>query len=318
MPKANPQTVKYPPEELLFGRLIAGPIANNGTSDVTNLIRIAPRVVCATGLSTTRTDNVQLHATADVLTDVINLNAGALQGIDRLNPLQLWSVKAYRLWVENKTGAPITNRAVRDKYLVETLNTVLKLRWGLSLDEEDQRLEAKFSLRKNLAAGRLPYRFPALSEAELIRAVWVARLMTAGAASNEGIGDTITIPKGEKVILTAISSEAPDGVTDEVYVKVDRDKDQTDYLEINIAALPNSLDWVETLWVPAVEEMAVRLVCQAAQAGGHRVRYQYVRAPLTLADKVKWGLDMTEEEKTTAQELDLYDRIAAGIYPLGV
>jgi len=317
MPKANPQTVKYPPEELLFGRLMAGPIAANGTSNVQNLIRIEPRVICATGLSTTRTDNVQLHATADVLTDVINLNAGALQGIDRLNPLQLWASKAYRLWVENKTGAPITNRAVRDKYLVEELNTVLKLRWGLELDAEDERLEAKFSLRKNLAAGRLPYRFPTLSEAELKRAVWVARLMTAGATSDEEIGETITIPRDEKVILTAIASEAPDAITDEVYVKVDRDKDQTDYLEINIAALPNSLDWVETLWVPAVEEMKVRLVCTAAQAGGHRVRYQYVRAPLILADKVKWGLEMTLDEKSTAQELDLFDRISAGIYPLG-
>jgi len=317
MPKANPQTVKYPPEELLFGRLIAGPIAANGTSNVQNIIRIEPRIICSTGLSTTRTDNVQLHATADVLTDVINLNAGALQGIDRLNPLQLWAAKAYRLWVENKTGAPITNRAVRDKYLVEALNTVLKLRWGKELDAEDERLEAKFDLRRNLAAGRLPYRFPTLSEWELSRAVWVARLMTAGAGSDEGIGDTITIPKGEKAILTAIASEAPDVVTDEVYVKVDRDKDQADYLEINIAALPNSLDWVETLWVPAVEEMAVRLVCQNAQAGGHRVRYQYVRAPLTLADKVKWGLEMTAEEKTNAEDHDLYDRIAAGIYPLG-
>ena len=318
MPKANPATVRYPPEELLFGRVIAS-ILDTKTQNLQNLIRIEPRIVCATGVGLPNTtDDIYIHATADVLTDVINLNAGALYNIERTLPLQLWSKKAYRLWIENKTGGTVTNLKVRDKYLVDDLSTVLKLRHGIGLDPEDERLATKFSLRENLVAGRLPYGFPGLAEEELMRVVWVSKLMTAGATSDEKIGPSITVPENQKVILTEIACEAPDAVTDEVYVKVNRDKDQADYLEVNVAAMPNSLDYGVPLWVPAVEEMTVRLVCTTVQAGGFRVRYKYARAPLTLADKVRWGLSMTNGEKEDATALDLFDRIAAGIYPLGV
>lgn len=316
MPKANPATVRYPPEELLFGRVIAS-ILDTKTQNLQDLLRIEPRIVCATGVGLPSTDAIHVHATADVLTDLINLNAGALYDIDRTLPFQIWAKKAYRLWIENKTGGPVTNLKVRDKYLVDDLSTVLKLRHGLTLDPEDERLETKFSLRKNLAAGRLPYRFPSLTEEELMRAIWVSKLMTAGTNSDEKIGPSITVPENEKVILTALACEAPTAVTAEVYVKVNRDKDQPDYLEINVAAMPNSLDYFVPLWVPAVEQMEVRLVCTDDQSG-FRVRYQYVRAPLTLADKVRWGLGMTNGEKEDATALDLFDRIAAGIYPLGV
>lgn len=323
MPKANPATVRYPPEELLFGRVIAT-IANTKTENLQDLLRIEPRIVCATGVGLPNiTDDIFVHATADVLTDVINLNAGALYNLERTLPLQLWAKKAYRIWIENKTGGAVNNLKVRDKYLVDELTTVLKLRRGIVLDAEDERLATKFSLRENLAAGRLPYRFPSLADEELLRVIWISKLMTAGANSDEKIGPSITIPENQKVILTEIACEAPDAVTDEVYIKVNRDKDQTDYLEVNVAAMPNSKDFGVPLWVPAVEQMEVRLVCTTAQVGapaGFRVRYQYVRAPLTLADKVRWNLKMTEEEKILAgsEGLDLFDRIAAGIYPLGV
>lgn len=317
MPKANPQTVRYPPEELLFGRVIAS-IANTKTSNLQDLLRIEPRIVCGTGVATARTDNLYAHATLDTETDVIDHNAGAGHAIDRTLDYQLWAKKAYRLWLENKTGGLLNNVVARDKYLVDDLNVVQKLRWKVPLDEDDKRLATKFSLAENLAAGRLNYHFPAIPDQDLKRAVWVSRLMTAGAASDEIVGVSITIPEGEKIILTGVASEAPDVVTDEVYMKVNRDKDQPDYLEINVAALPNSLDYLVPLWVPAVQEMTIRLVCTAAQAGGHRVRYQYLRAPLTLADKVKWGLEMTTGEKAIAEGLDLFDRIEAGIYPLGI
>jgi len=317
MPKANPATVRYPPEELLFGRVIAS-IDDTKTQNLQALLRIEPKIVCATGVGLPQTDAIHVHATADVLTDVINLNAGALYDIDRTTPLQLWSKKAYRLWIENLTGGPVTNLKVRDKYLVDDLTTVMKLRQGLDLDVEDERLATKFYLKENLIAGRLAYGFPGLAAEELMRVVWVSKLMTAGANSDEEIGPSITIPENQKVILTEIACEAPDAVTDEVYVKVNRDKDQTDYLEINVAAMPNSLDFGVPLWVPAVEEMTVRLVCTTAQGNGFRVRYKYARAPLTLADKVRWGLVMSTVEKEVAEALDLYDRIAAGIYPLGV
>jgi len=318
MAKANVQTVRYPPEELLFGRVIAT-ILDTKTVNLQDLIRIEPRIVCATGVGLPNvTDEIYVHATADVLTDVINLNAGALHGIERTNPLQLWSKKAYRAWIENKTGGVVNNLAVRDSYLVDSLTTAMRLRRGLTLSGEDKRLETKFNLRENFAAGRLPYRFPALSAEELMRVVWVSKLMTAGATSDETIGASITVPENEKVILTEIACDAPGAVTDEVYVKVDRDKDQSDYLEINVSAMPNSLDYGVKLWVPAIEQMDVRLVCDVAQAGGYHVRYQYIRAPLTLADKVRWRLPMTDGERTVAEALDLSDRIAAGIYPMGV
>lgn len=317
MPKANPATVRYPPEELLFGSVIAA-IASTKTSSLQDLLRIEPRVVCCTGVATGRIDNLYVHATLDTMTDVIDHNAGAGYAIDRTLPLQLWCRKAYRLWLENKTGGPLTNVVARDKYLVDDLNVVQKLRWGIPLDEEAKRIATKFSLAENLAAGRLYYRSPATSDQEVKRSAWVGRLMTAAVTSDEDIGVSITIPEGEKVVLTGVASEAPGAVTDEVYIKVNRDKDQADYLEINVAALPNSLDYFVPLWVPAVEEMTVRLVCTVAQVGGYRVRYQYIRAPLTLADKVKWDLSMTAGEMAVAQGLDLFDRIEAGIYPLGI
>jgi len=315
MPTANPTTVRYPPEELLFGRVIAS-ILDTKTLNLQDIIRIEPRVVCATNIGVERTASVYTHATIDTLTDVINLNNGAMPQIAYDTPLQLWAKKAYRLWFENKTGGPITNKKARDKYLVDDLTTVMKLRLGLTLNGEDERLATKFSLRENLAAGRLPYRFPRLEDLEVKRVVWESRVMTAGLNSDETIGSSITIPAGEKVILTGVGSDAPDAVTDEVYIKVDRDKDQSDYLEINVAALPNDLNYFVPLWVPAVEEMKVRLTCTVAQVGGHPCRYQYVRAPLTLADKVKWGLDLSTDERLIAEALDLFDRIAAGIYPL--
>jgi hypothetical protein len=187
---------------------------------------------------------------------------------------------------------------------------------------EELRLNSKYSLIENIFSGRLPYQFPygltaKLEQRTVIRIQEVARCVAIAAGSvadptlQIDIGPRITVPEDEKVILFEIASDHPAAAARGTYIVVDRDIDQPSYMFLNTHCFAD-IDHPDNCWVPALEEMYVH----ARSATGEtdfKIRYKVLRAKLSLIDKVKWNIDMEPSEVATADKMDLWDRVVAGM-----
>ncbi|MBA7703753.1 hypothetical protein ES703_112546 [subsurface metagenome] len=113
------------------------------------------------------------------------------------------------------------------------------------------------------------------------------------------------------MILFEVASDQPDDPANGTFIVVDRDTDQADYMLWNTYCFAG-IDHPEGLWVPTVEEMYLHARSVAGETH-FKMRYKYARCKLTLIDKIRWNLTMARSEVRTADNLDLWDRVVAGV-----
>jgi hypothetical protein len=63
----------------------------------------------------------------------------------------------------------------------------------------------------------------------------------------------------------------------------------------------------------ATDKLRVWVENTASIAAGFNVRFKYGIAPLTIIEKIRWGLPITDEENAIATEFDLADSVIAGV-----
>ena len=57
----------------------------------------------------------------------------------------------------------------------------------------------------------------------------------------------------------------------------------------------------------------LRITFDMSAAGTYRFRVVYGIAPLTITDKIRWGLDLTTDERRIAEEQRLEEKIQVGV-----
>jgi len=65
--------------------------------------------------------------------------------------------------------------------------------------------------------------------------------------------------------------------------------------------------------VVAIDELYVE--AEVLSGGPYKIRVVYGLAPVTVAEKIAWGMDLTPSERALADRLGLYDRVEAGLIP---
>lgn len=326
MSMAAPATAKYKPEEFLVCK--SHDVAGNAEWAVDAWRRVPPNFVKFQFFATEQTAGARVRVTADAEGNVFDEHADACLP---LSDSQIADVFAYRLMIvsiANQTAFAMTDYQFRYRLLVDNWTIAEKIRRGVlktdgQFSSEELRLDKKFNLRENIAAGRLLYQFPystveRLERETIIRIQEVARnidVVAAGSVANTGlqsdIGPLITVPENEKVILFDIASDQPTDPAHQTFIVVDRDKEQPGYMNLNTYCFAG-IDHPEGLWVPTTEEMYLHARSVAGETH-FKVRYKYAICKLTLQDKIRWNLDMDPSEVATADKLDLWDRIVAGV-----
>lgn len=340
MSLAAPQTTRYRPEEILVCKSAVVPA--NAEWQVDAWRRIPPNFMIFNFFATENIASgggnvagARIRVTADAEPNVYDEHADACLPLNRT---QLAGIFAHRLMlvcIANVTVNPMAAYQFRYRYLVDSWTVAEKIRRKMLKEDgdfssEELRLDRKFNLRENIAAGRLPYQFPLsvterLKQETVIRIQEVARnidVIAAGSVANTAlqsdVGPRITVPEDEKVVLFEIATDQPTDPAHQTFIAVDRDIDQPDYLLLNTycfgetTAPAHSIDHPENLWVPTPEEMYLHARSVVGETH-FKIRYKYARCDLTLIDKIRWNLDMDSSEVATADKLDLWDRIAAGI-----
>lgn len=340
MSMAAPQTTRYRPEEILVAKTYD--VNGNAFTYWDQWRRIPPAWMKFVGFATEQTANARIEVTADAEGAIYNEHADACLPFSQSQIADVFAHRLMLISIANLTAVQMADYQFRYRYLVDDWTVAEKIRRGVlkvtkrnvselsptdKWTSEELRLNKKFNLIENVFAGRLPYAgctlpgLPYNRDSKLnlrtnIRIQEVARSVNVAAGSiadptlQTNIGPLITVPEDEKVILFEIASEhaaAAQGTN----IVVDRDIDQPGYLFLNTHCFAG-IDHPDNCWVPTIEEMAINARSTVGEAT-FKIRYKYLRAKLSLIDKIRWNLDMEPSETATCDKLDLWDRVAAGM-----
>jgi len=338
MSVATPQVTRYRPEEILVCK--SADVPGNGEWQVDAWRRIAPQFMIFDRFATEQTHDARIRVTVDTEPNVLDEHADACLPLSQAQLVNLFAHRVMLVRVANLTVAPMTDYQFRYRYLVDDWTVAEKIRRQVlkvekgepsgKWSDEELRLAKKFNLIENIYAGRLPYQFPytrtgRLKQRTEIRVLEVARCLdtiTAGSVADSSlqvdVGPEITIAEDEKIILFEVATDQPTDPANGTFIVVDRDTDQPDYMLWNTYcfgnAAPdvNAINHPERLWVPCTE----RLYIHARSVTGEtnfKIRYKYLKAKLSIIDKIKWNLAMSPSEIRIADTLDLWDRCVAGL-----
>lgn len=197
---------------------------------------------------------------------------------------------------------------------VTQLTVFEKIKYGISLSKEEAALAEKYDIRKKYSAGILR----TVDSPQYKRIIEVAKEVTAAAGVAERVGRLINVRKGEKAVILGLSVDR-DAVRDEfggpgpndTYLVINRDVRDLSYVNLDCLAMPGIHSGIEC-HIPAIDRLEVT-INSATGIADFPVRYKYGVADLTVIEKIRWGLKLTEGEAQDAENLNLFDAMSAGV-----
>ena len=255
-----------------------------------------------------------------------DINSLAIPDIDDYIPFNAYFDET--MIVKFLATASISNYKARTVYTVKEPTVTDKLALGISkaaLTEEELRLDHTYEIQKKLASGELPMAYP---KGALIRQmVGTLRKDMTGEAAEEKVLEHY-VAAGQKVVLTKLWSKRPTAYNS-LTIRIYRDKKL--YFEINPWALPDLASTADTtimndrpleLWIPSPTHLKVAMYCGVTESDVRCMAKFEVRK-MTIWDKIAWkklgDKRITEKwERTMVDELNLEDKLKAGLYVLAV
>jgi len=196
-----------------------------------------------------------------------------------------------------------------------TQHTVFeKIKYGITLTKEEIALSEKYDIQKKYLAGILR----TVDAPQYKRIIEVTKEVTAAAGVPERIGRIINVKKGEKAVMLGMSvdSDAIQVVmggpgSNDTYLVLNRDVRDTSYVKLDCLAMPEIHEEI-SCHIPAIDRLEVTLE-SATGIASLPVRYRYGVADLSIIEKIRWGLRLTDSEAQDAENLNLFDAMAAGV-----
>jgi hypothetical protein len=220
-----------------------------------------------------------------------NLNAS--RGLDYEDELKVPITKSARLRLY--TTSAVSAYQWRHRIMVLPKTTALKILLGLPLTDRDIELDSKFGISDTIAS------YPA-EPVDLLKGVEQIK-STANVLTSSGTLFKQVVPKGWKLILLDISVVRPASPAT-LYIDVERD--DIDILHLDAYCLP-SLEYRCPIRVVATDKIEI------TASGACTARVTYGLGRLTIAEKIRWGIDLTSKEKEIADKFGLFDRVEAGV-----
>ena len=196
---------------------------------------------------------------------------------------------------------------------ITKLTVFEKIKLGLTLTSEEKALADKYDIKKKYLAGILKK----IDSPQFKKIIEVTKEVTVTAGSNTRVGRFINVKQGEKAVLLGLAADSATvvsgvGSTD-TYLTINRDVSDSSYVKLDTAAMP-TIDYEMGCYIPALDRLEI-LLESVTGISKLPIRYVYGIADLTVIEKIKWGREstLTDAERLSATELNLYDSVVAGV-----
>jgi len=193
-----------------------------------------------------------------------------------------------------------------------------KLLYQIQLTDEESALDTKFGISKRIAAGILGD----MAKPHFSKMFEVAKSVTVAANVPLTVDRAVHPLSGQKAVLLGVAIENH-GTESIMFLSVKRDGEQVMKLDSHAfvkdvggsltAGYEDEMNYEMPCYVVALDELEVFIESSLDVVGAVKVRFRYGIAPLTIIDKIRWGLPLTETDHAIAVELDLFDSVKAGV-----
>lgn len=311
----DPMRTKYWPE--VFGE--AGYINTTlSGAEITTYSSYEKYIVQLVTLATDpeTTGPCTLRVNSDAGDNLINSVSTARYYMDQHEDLKVNGIESLGLFGYYPAGG--ATAVLRYLYGIRVTKPTVyeKLLLKMDLTDEEEALNAKFAIQKKIDAGVLTGQ----TTQQFTKIYEVAKRFASGANVNPTVGSEIHPLPGQKVVLLGI---AVDGWAnaDEVFIDVSREGEQV--MKLDAYAFLNSvgegvatarINYELPMHVVALDKLKVWVENTVDLSGTPlNVRFRYGISPLTIIEKLRWGLPLTDEENAIASEFDLVDSVIAGV-----
>lgn len=262
---------------------------------VLDLRRFSPLLLHLSDIAVARNNLVEVRILADhvrsaTIAGTLTGNPNAALGGITTNPFDILSRES--LFYNLFAAAPgVANYPTFYGVWVEYPTVAHKIKLGMTLNEQERRIDEALGIRSTVEKGLLP--LPLSQQIE--REYQVVNETTYGRLMNVPVAPGVTVEalhprRDEFLVLTGIAT-APDAVGN-VFLSVDRD-DDGDYIA-DIPTFPLSLDFDMRCFIPALKEIRIRLEAVAPVAN-FPIRYTVRRCRLNNILRARWGLASVDE-----------------------
>jgi hypothetical protein len=314
----DPMKARYWPETFGEAGIVANSVSGTEIASYSNYgDYIVQLVSLATGPETT--DHSSIRVNSDAGSNLLNSATEARFYADKHEDLKVTGVESLAAYCHAATSTPSN---VQYQYGIRVTKPTVyeKLLLDIPLTDAEEALNTKFAISKKISAGILAGQ----TTQQYTKIYEVAKRLSSLADVNPTIGAEIHPLAGQKAVLLSIAvDEGP--AANQVYVNVTRDGEQVMRMDtygfqetiidnvgggtyvaqsnyeipLHVVAIDKLRVWVENTVTLAVTPL--------------NVRFKYGIAPLTIIEKIRWGLPITDEENAIAMEFDLADSVIAGV-----
>ncbi len=304
--EATIKRVLYFPEQLPDGALPDITAVSEASPTILDLRQVAPLLVNLSEVAVDQNDNVEMRFKIDDKT--LNVLAGSM--FDLLaNNLSLLAKSRIYYNLYNSSVGNLTDVKTFFSLWVIKPTIAHKLRLGIPLTLEDQKLNKDLGISDTVEKGLLPL---PLGQ-QIAREYQVLQEETHGfqvTVPTAGVDvETLHPLPGQFLILTKISADPGTNSTDVIQVAVDRDY-VSDYVVFPTWALgitdTVTLGKEISCFIPALHELRIRLTANVSRT--INIRFTVQKVAMTNIFRARWGL-------VTPGEIpgDTWKKVMAGV-----
>jgi len=304
--EATIKRVLYYPEQLPDGALPDILATSEASPTMLDLRQFPPLLVRLSEVAVDQNDNIEMRFKMDDKT--LNVLAGSMFDLLANNFSLLAKSRLYYNLYNSSAGLESDVKTFFSLW-VNKPTVAHKLRYGIPLTAEEQKLNRDLGISDTVEKGLLPL---PLAE-QIAREYQVIQEETHGfqvTVPTAGVDvETLHPLPGQFLILTKISADPGTNSTDVIKVAVDRDY-VSDYVEFPTWALGATagvaLGKEISCFIPALHELRIKL--KATVSRTINIRFTVQKVAMTNIFQARWGL-------ATKDELpgDVYDKVMAGV-----
>ena len=197
---------------------------------------------------------------------------------------------------------------------ITRLTVYEKIKHGISLTTDEAALAEKYDIKKKYLAGILRK----VDTPQFKKIVSVAKEVTVAAGEETRVGRLINVKAGEKAVLLGMSADSAAVATgvggpgsNDTYMVVNRDVRDAAHVKLDCLAMPALLHEI-SCYIPAIDRLEI-VISSVTGVSALPIRYRYGIANLSIIEKIRWGLPLSDAEAQDAQNLNLYDSVVAGV-----
>ena len=305
--EATIKHVLYYPEQLPDSAVPTIATQSEVSPTLLDLRQFPPLLVRLSEIATDRDDDIEMRFKVDTTT--LSVLAGSMFDLLANNFSLLAKNRVYYNLFNSSAVTPKT--AFKSFFSLWVIKPTVahKLRLGIPLTPEEQKLNRELGISDTVEKGLLP--LPLAQQ--IAREYQVIQEETHGfnvTVPTAGVDvETLHPANGQSLVLTKLSADPGDAATDNIRIAIDRDY-VSDYVEFPTwglgATAAVSLEKEISCFIPALSELRIKL--KATVSKTINIRFTVQKVALTNIFRARWGLATREELPK-----DVYDKVMAGV-----